>query len=55
MWVLLQVFSVLIKEMVVTGELSRLKKIISKQEKNNACIFISNLMWFVCHHTMVGN
>lgn len=26
MWVLLQVFSVLIKEMVVTGELSRLKK-----------------------------
>lgn len=26
MWVLLQVVSVLIKEMVVTGELSRLKK-----------------------------
>lgn len=26
MWVILQVFSVLIKEMVATGELSRLKK-----------------------------
>lgn len=35
MWVILQVFSVLIKEMVVTGELSSKKKknSFSKQEK----------------------